>query len=104
MTNEELDRELERMAGSPTMAKAIKGALERLSGGSAGSDLAEMARDVLAGRTDLRTVGQSSGYSTQLTEAIGAYQQWEAELSPEEREELQAETRRGLESPPHDEL
>lgn len=88
MNDERLNSELEQMAGNPKLARAIKDALTKLSKGAGGADLAEMARDVLDGHTDLRTVGQSSAYSHQMTEAIGQFQQWQAELAPEEREEL----------------
>lgn len=82
------------------MARAVKSALQRVSGGSAGPELAEMARDVLDGRIDLRAIGQSSAYSPHLTEAIGSYQQWQAALSPEERETWLAEARRAFDPSP----
>jgi hypothetical protein len=100
MSDEQLNRDLERMGGSPAMATAMKNALHSISKGSAGSDLAEMARDVLAGRTDLRTVGQTSAYSTHLTDAVGQYQRWQAELTPEEREDLIRSAQRAFDSNP----
>lgn len=96
MSDERLDSELERMAGNPKLARAIKDALNKLSKGAGGADLAEMARDVLDGRTDLRTVGQSSAYSHQMTEAIGQFQQWQAELTLEERERFIADAQATL--------
>ena len=74
MSDERLNSELEQMAGNPKLARAIKDALNKLGKGAGGADLAEMARDVLDGRIDLRTVGQSSAYSHQMTEAIGQFQ------------------------------
>jgi hypothetical protein len=44
---EPLQRELEQMSGSPVFAKKIKESLQRLAGGAAGPELAEMAREVL---------------------------------------------------------
>jgi hypothetical protein len=93
MTDDPLDRDLEQMAGSPQLAKAIKQNLHRLSKGAAGSDLAEMARDVLEGRTDLRTIARSSAYAGQITEGITKFNRWQSELTPEERDKLLEETR-----------
>ncbi|ROP27643.1 hypothetical protein [Couchioplanes caeruleus] len=43
MTSDPIDDELNRMAGNPKVAKAIKEGLERLGKGAAGPDLQEMA-------------------------------------------------------------
>jgi hypothetical protein len=96
MSDERLNSELEQMGGNPRLARAIKDALNKLSKGAGGAALAEMARDVLDGRTDLRTVGQSAAYSEQMTRAIGQFQQWQADLTPEEREHFIAEARARL--------
>lgn len=89
MTNDPIDDELTRMAGNPNAAKAIKDGLERLSKGAGGPELQEMAQELLAGRTSLRTVGSSSAYAEQLTSATAAFSQWRAELSPEERNDME---------------
>ncbi len=96
MSDESLDRDLEQMSGSPALAKQLKESLRRLTDGAAGPKLAEMARDVLVGRTDLRMVARSSVYADNLTEAIGRFQRWQAELTPEEREQFLSEARRRL--------
>jgi hypothetical protein len=96
MTDDRLDRDLERMAGSPDIAKAIKESLRRLSRGAAGSDLAEMAREVLEGRTDLRTVARSSAYADRITEGIGEFNRWQSELTPEERDQFLDDARERL--------
>jgi hypothetical protein len=88
MTDSPLDRDLEQMAGSPQLAKAIKQNLQRLSNGAAGPDLAVMAREVIEGRTDLRTIARSSAYAGQLTASISDFNRWQSELTPEERNEL----------------
>ena len=93
MSDDRLNQELEQMAGSPTVARAVKDALRRLSNGAAGPDLAEMARDVLEGRADLRTVGQSSAYSGPMTDAIGKFQDWQDELTLDKREAFIADAR-----------
>nr|WP_221375821.1 hypothetical protein [Actinoplanes polyasparticus] len=103
MTDDNLNRDLEQMAGNPATARAIKSALDRLKNGAAGSDLAEMARDLLDGRIQLRDLGKSSAYAEPLTEAVGGFQQWQAALTDEERRE-QLETAReqlGLSSEPN---
>jgi hypothetical protein len=96
MTDDALDRDLEQMAGSPQLAKAIKQNLQRLSNGAAGPDLAEMARDVLEGRTDLRTVARSSAYAGQITEGINKFNRWQSDLTPDERTQLLEDTRAAI--------
>ncbi len=91
-----LNRQLDEMSGDPAVAKHLKDSLRRLSDGAAGPALAEMAKDVLAGRTDLRTVGSSSAYASHMSEAIGRFQQWQEQLTPEERDQLLEDTRAHL--------
>lgn len=96
MTDEQLQRDLEQMSGSPAIAKQIKESLRRLTNGAAGPELAEMARDVLDGRTDLRSVARSSVYAGHFTDAIGRFQRWHADLTPDERNQLVVDTRARL--------
>jgi hypothetical protein len=84
-----IDDELLRLAGNSRIAAATKENLRRLTTGVAGPDLAEMAEELLAGRTSLRKLGQSAAYAPQLSEAFAKFQQWQSELSPEERRELE---------------
>jgi len=93
VTDSPLDRNLEQMAGSPQLAKAVKDSLVRLSKSAGGPDLAELARDVLEGRTDLRAVARSSAYAEQISAATVKFQKWYSELTPEEREKFIAETK-----------
>jgi hypothetical protein len=92
MTDSPLDRDLEQVAGSPALAKSVKESLMRLRKGAGGPELAEMADDLLEGRTDLRTVGRSSAYADQISAATVKFRQWYSELTPEERDRLIAET------------
>lgn len=94
-----IDDELHRMAPNSQVARAIKDSLERLSKGAAGTDLAEMARELLEGRTSLREVGRSSAYAGQFTEAAERYRKWFADLSPEQRDELERTTRQQISEP-----
>lgn len=83
-----VDSDLEQMSGSRTLAEHFKEALQHLADGVAGPTLAEMARDILAGRIDLRTVARSQAYADDLTDAIHRFQQWQERLTPDEREQL----------------
>jgi hypothetical protein len=85
---EPIDRELQQMTSNPRVVKATKAALEKLRQGVAGSDMAEMATEVLKGRTGLRMIGQSWVYAVRFTEAAEGFRAWHGELSPDEREAL----------------
>jgi hypothetical protein len=54
--------------------EAVKDSLRQLSKG-AGKDLAEMAEELLAGRTTVREIGQSEAYATHLNTAMAKCQQ-----------------------------
>ena len=83
-----IDDELLRMAGNPNLALAVKTALERLSNGAAGEELAEMATELLAGRASLRDIGRSEAYAARIADGFAGFQKWQSALQPEEREEL----------------
>lgn len=97
MTGDPLDRDLHEMAGNPRVAAAIKNHLQRLSRGAGGEELAEMARDLLDGRTSLREVGKSQVYAEQFTSATARFFNWYAELTPEERQRLRERTQEDIE-------
>ncbi|SDT60726.1 hypothetical protein SAMN04489716_4825 [Actinoplanes derwentensis] len=86
-----LDRDLDAMAGDPRLSNVVRESLERLRSGVAGQEMAEMARDLLNGSIELRSLAKSPVYGDALFEGIEKYQRWESELSPEGRQEL-AET------------
>ncbi len=94
--DELIDGELQRMTRNPQVARAVKAGLDQMSKNTARPELAEMARELLAGRTDLRTIGGSEAYATQLSEAAEGFRKWQAELSLEERDELERTTRENL--------
>ena len=83
-----IDDELLRMAGNSNLAQAVRAALERLSNGAAGEELAEMATELLAGRASLRDIGRSEAYAARIAEGFAEFQKWQSALGPEEREEL----------------
>ena len=89
-----LDQELDRMAGSPALAKVVKKQILALRDGVAGPQLAEMARDLLDGRIGLRTIASSDAYAQPLTEATASYQAWYENLDGSQRTSLVAEAQR----------
>ena len=95
MTDEDrLDQQLARTAGSPALARAVKKQIQALRDGVAGPQLAEMARDLLDGRIELRTISSSDAYAQPLTEATSKYQAWYENLDETQRTDLAAETQR----------
>ncbi|MER7416485.1 hypothetical protein ABT346_06800 [Micromonospora peucetia] len=91
MTNHDCEPEqqfLDITEGNRGLAKLLHASLSRLRNGVAGDDLQEMARDVLAGHTDLREVAASDAYGTALLDRYHRFTQWEASLDPEERQRL----------------
>lgn len=88
MSDDHIDDALERFAGDKNLAADLKANLERLRDGVGGPELAEMARDVLSGRTTLRDVARSSAYATPLTEAMDRFHEYDAQLTDEERAKL----------------
>ena len=99
MTDSPIDRDLAGMAGNPRLAEAVKQSLESLRDGTAGPAMADMADEILNGRTDLRSVARSSAYASQLTEGIEKFSRWYADLSPEDREELGRRTQEMFDYP-----
>ncbi|WP_045747640.1 hypothetical protein [Actinoplanes rectilineatus] len=88
MTGDAIDQELKEVAGSGRLAAEIRRNLESLRSGVAGPALAEMARDILAGRITLRDVAQTLAYSEPLLEALAEFRKFESQLSADERAEM----------------
>ncbi|MDG4805813.1 hypothetical protein O7634_03475 [Micromonospora sp. WMMD1120] len=91
--DDDLHRDLTRMAGNPALAAGVRESLRRLAAGGASPELAALARDVLSGRSSLRAAADNEAITGQLSERIGRFQQWQAELTPEEREHFLADVR-----------
>lgn len=89
-------RDLERILGSPELVRRAKEGIGRLRNGSGGDLLAEMARDLLDGRTSIREIGRSSAYAAPLSEQFTKYDDWFNGLKPEERERLMSEVNETL--------
>ncbi|MBM2623397.1 hypothetical protein JIG36_48675 [Actinoplanes sp. LDG1-06] len=94
-----IDDELLRMVGNAQEARAVKENLQRLRDGAGGPAFAEMAKDLLEGRTTLREIGNSAAYGPQLSAAFRRFQQWRSELTPEERAKLERKAQEQLEDP-----
>ncbi|MCZ7439990.1 hypothetical protein O7598_26555 [Micromonospora sp. WMMC241] len=91
MTDPEAEPErqfLDLAEGSSGLAKILYASLERLRDGAAGADLQEMARDVLAGHTDLRQIAATDAYGPMLLDQFHRFKEWEKSLDPDERRRL----------------
>lgn len=84
------------MAGSREAAEEVKRTLVTLRDGSAGPELAEMARDVLEGRISFRDVARSSAYAEPLLKAQEAFLRWRSQVDEEEQARLVTETQKRL--------
>ena len=67
-----------------TKLDRLVASLARLGDGVAGDDLKEMARDVLAGHTDLRQVAATDAYGGMLLDRYQRFREWEQNVAPEE--------------------
>jgi hypothetical protein len=96
MSDDPIGQELAQMTGDPALTRALKNSLTRLRDGAGGPDLAEMARDLLDGRTSLREVTRSGVYTQALLNASAGARQELDKLSPEEIQQLADQTRSQL--------
>ncbi|SCE76176.1 hypothetical protein [Micromonospora chokoriensis] len=83
---------LDLTEGDQGLAKLLHAGLTRLRDGVAGDDLQEMARDVLAGHTDLRHVAATDAYGGALLNHYQDFRQWERTTDPEELQRLVDQT------------
>ncbi|WP_435055194.1 hypothetical protein [Micromonospora aurantiaca (nom. illeg.)] len=79
---------LDLTEGNAGLAKLLHAGLERLREGVAGADLQEMARDVLAGHSDLRQIAATEAYGPMLLDRFHRFKEWEENLDPDERQRL----------------
>jgi hypothetical protein len=94
--DDQVDRGLDEMTGDPALTKQLKVSLQRLRDGAGGPALAELARDVLEGRTTLRDVARSSAYATAMTPVMQRLQEWNANMTDDERDQLVVDTKTEL--------
>jgi hypothetical protein len=76
----------------------VRDSIVKLRDGVGGTQLAEMARDLLDGRIDIRSIARSSAYAEPLSAAIAEYNKWFKSLDPEDREKIMSEARASLRS------
>jgi hypothetical protein len=96
VSEDPIGQELTQMTGDPAVARAIKNSLTRLRDGASTPELAEMARDLLDGRTTLREVTRSGVYTRTLLDASTEARHEIDRLSPEEIQQLADESRSQL--------
>lgn len=92
-SDDDLTRDLQRTLGTKELADRVRQSIVRLRDGAGGEQLAEMACDLLAGRTDLRTISRSSSYAQPLTAAARQYAEWFNNLDSQEREQVMTDAR-----------
>lgn len=88
----------------PGMTKARRQALERLASGKAGPALAEMARDLLSGRTSPAQLMASGAYGEELGQHLSRFSSWFGGLSDQEKEDVTETGLRTLEELAREEL
>jgi hypothetical protein len=86
---------LSDVAGDPRLARVLRTSLTRIADGPDGP-MREMAREVLAGRVDLRTALREPAYGEQLGAAFGRFWGDFQTMSPDERDRLVKDTRQRL--------
>lgn len=93
MRDEQVDQGLDAMTGDPALTRQLKASLQKLRDGVGGPALAEMAREVLEGRTTLRDVARSSAYAAEMSTVMAGLREWNANLTDEQREQLIADAK-----------
>ncbi len=91
--NEDLERQIETTVSSPRLARAVKDSLVRLKSGDGGPELQEIARDLLNGSITLRDLTRTSVYSGMFMDQFQRYNDWQASLTEQQREEFEREAR-----------
>lgn len=86
-----------RFSADPTNDAVRRKLLQKLSSNSKNPALAEMARELLAGRITPREVMTSSSYAAALEPGVAQFQEWYGGLSDEQRAEQEELGRSALE-------
>lgn len=81
------------IAGDARSARLLRLSLTKIADGPDGP-MREMAREVLAGRADLRAAIREPAYGDELGKAFGRFWNDYREMSPAERDHLLQDTRR----------
>jgi len=85
------DEEFLSIARDPALARLLRKQLESLTDGRAGAALAEMAKEVLSGRIDLREAVKVGAYEQELLASADKFMQKWDEMSDQEKSQAEAE-------------
>lgn len=91
------DALLDMAGGDPALAKLVRASLERLRDGAGDERLQELARDVLAGRTDLRSAASNDTYGDVFADQFRRLREWRDQIGDEEYERRATEAQRRAE-------
>ncbi|MEU4619607.1 hypothetical protein AB0G04_06480 [Actinoplanes sp. NPDC023801] len=91
----DIDDSLRDVAGDARLARLLRTSLTRIADGPDGP-MREMAREVLAGRTDLRTALREPAYGEPLGAAFDRFWGDFRAMSQDERDQLVKDTRQRL--------
>ena len=91
-------------APDPGLEKSRRRALETLASGKAGGDLAEMARELLAGSITPRGIIESGIYDEAFNQTTPNFTDWYQGLSEEEKDSAAAHGREALDNLLREEL
>jgi hypothetical protein len=81
------------MAISTDEARVLRKQLEMLAEGAKDQRIKDLARDVLAGRTDLRAALLGGRYEDVLNDAMSSFSAWYRDLSDDEKAEQEHRAR-----------
>jgi hypothetical protein len=90
MTDDEL---LDIAGGDPALAKVIRASLERLRDGAGDKRMQELARDVLDGCVELRSVASTSTYGDVFAHQFQQLHLWREQVGEQEYERHATEAR-----------
>jgi hypothetical protein len=92
------DAEFQSPTRDQVQARALRKQLQQLAGGGAGEVLQEMSKEILSGRMGLREAMQVTAYAEALGERTHTFREAWEQMTPEERENQQAEAQRFLDA------
>ncbi|MFI9764888.1 hypothetical protein ACIHFB_43985 [Streptomyces sp. NPDC051963] len=92
------DAEFQSSTRDQVQARALRKQLQQLAGGGAGEVLQEMSKEILSGRLGLREAMRVTAYAEALGERTRTFREAWEQMTPEERENQQAEARRFLDA------
>lgn len=79
-----VDEALEPAGDDPALSRITRKHLETLATGAGGTAWRELARDVLAGRADMREALDSAATRDTVRHGMSGFLRWREEIGPEE--------------------